>query len=81
MDQTISRTIPSMAKAHLEKISCEQIDFADWFDLCLSDKYLPFILAKQANVETLKSGLSQSTVIYDKKNEEAGTLYAQKGHT
>ena len=38
-----------------------------------------FILAKQANVETLKSGLSQSTVIYDKKNEEAGTLYAQKG--
>ncbi|EPH96053.1 penicillin-binding protein, 1A family [Enterococcus faecalis 13-SD-W-01] len=38
-----------------------------------------FILAKQANVETLKSGLSQSTVIYDKNNEEAGTLYAQKG--
>ncbi|MBF8808579.1 MAG: PBP1A family penicillin-binding protein [Enterococcus lacertideformus] len=38
-----------------------------------------FILAKQANVATLKSGLSQSTVIYDKKNEEAGTLYAQKG--
>ena len=38
-----------------------------------------FILAKQANVETLKSGLSQSTVIYDKDNEEAGTLYAQKG--
>ena len=38
-----------------------------------------FILAKQANVSTLKSGLSQSTVIYDKKNEEAGTLYAQKG--
>ncbi|MGC3549445.1 penicillin-binding protein, partial [Enterococcus faecium] len=38
-----------------------------------------FILAKQANVETLISGLSQSTVIYDKNNEEAGTLYAQKG--
>ncbi|OTP06811.1 penicillin-binding protein [Enterococcus sp. 10A9_DIV0425] len=38
-----------------------------------------FVLAKQANVETLKSGLSQSTVIYDKNNEEAGTLYAQKG--
>ncbi|MFV0560921.1 MAG: PBP1A family penicillin-binding protein [Enterococcus sp.] len=38
-----------------------------------------FILSKQANVETLKSGLSQSTVIYDKDNEEAGTLYAQKG--
>ena len=61
------------------KISCEQIDFAFLICVLVTSIYL-FILAKQANVETLKSGLSQSTVIYDKKNEEAGTLYAQKEH-
>lgn len=38
-----------------------------------------FYLAKSANVETLKAGLSQSTKIYDKDGDEAGTLYGQKG--
>lgn len=38
-----------------------------------------FYLAKTANVATLKSGLSQSTVIYDKDDENAGSLYGQKG--
>ena len=36
-------------------------------------------LAKTANVSTLKSGLEQTTTIYDVNNEEAGTLYSQKG--
>ena len=36
-------------------------------------------LAKTANVSTLKAGLEQTTTIYDINNEEAGTLYSQKG--
>lgn len=36
-------------------------------------------LAKTANVSTLKAGLEQTTTIYDVNNEEAGTLYSQKG--
>ena len=38
-----------------------------------------FYLAKQANVSTLKSSLSQVTTIYDKDDKQAGTLYGQKG--
>lgn len=40
-----------------------------------------FYLAKSANVETLKSGLSEATVIYDKDGDKAGNLsaYGQKG--
>lgn len=38
-----------------------------------------FFLAKSVNVETLQSSLKQSTEIYDQKNEQAGTLYGQKG--
>jgi penicillin-binding protein 2A len=38
-----------------------------------------FYLAKSANVDTLKSGLSESTVIYDNKGEKAGKLFGQKG--
>lgn len=38
-----------------------------------------FILAKSVDVETLQSSLKQSTVIYDENNEQAGTLYGQKG--
>ncbi len=39
-----------------------------------------FILAKQANVETLKSGLSQSTVIYDKKTKKLAHCTPKKEH-
>lgn len=38
-----------------------------------------FTLAKAANVKALKEGLQQSTVIYDKNNDEAGKLFGQKG--
>lgn len=38
-----------------------------------------FTLAKSANVGALKKGLEESTVIYDKNNEEAGKLFGQKG--
>ncbi|MDR0920879.1 MAG: PBP1A family penicillin-binding protein [Lactobacillales bacterium] len=38
-----------------------------------------FYLAKSANVETLKSSMSTSTVVYDELNNEAGSLYGQKG--
>ncbi|WEG73716.1 transglycosylase domain-containing protein [Vagococcus intermedius] len=38
-----------------------------------------FYLAKSANVETLKAGLSQVTTVYDQEDQEAGTLYGQKG--
>lgn len=38
-----------------------------------------FYLAKSANVDTLKSGLSQSTKIYDEEGQEAGKLFGQKG--
>lgn len=37
------------------------------------------ILARSANVNTLRAGLEQSTTIMDENGEEAGTLYAQKG--
>lgn len=35
--------------------------------------------AKTTNVTALKAGLEQTTTIYDRYGEEAGTLYAQKG--
>ena len=38
-----------------------------------------FMLAKSQNVETLKAGLAQVTTIYDEQDEEAGTLYKNKG--
>lgn len=37
------------------------------------------ILARSANVNTLRAGLEQSTTIMDESGEEAGTLYSQKG--
>lgn len=40
--------------------------------------YLAF-LARSANVNALRAGLSQTTTIMDEDGEEAGTLYAQKG--
>lgn len=44
----------------------------------ISSTYLVF-LAKTANVENLKAGLEQTTVIYDRYGNEAGELYSQKG--
>ncbi len=35
--------------------------------------------AKTADVQNIKSTLQTKTVIYDANNEEAGTLYGQKG--
>lgn len=35
--------------------------------------------AKTANVKNLKAALSQPTLVYDKHNEKAGSLYSQKG--
>lgn len=46
--------------------------------ILISSIYL-FYLAKQANVETLKSSLEQVTTLYDKDDDLAGTLYGQKG--
>jgi penicillin-binding protein 2A len=40
--------------------------------------YLAY-LARTANVNALRAGLSQTTTIMDENGEEAGTLYAQKG--
>lgn len=37
------------------------------------------VLARSANVNSLRAGLEQSTTIMDENGEEAGTLYAQKG--
>ena len=37
-----------------------------------------FYLAKSANVETLKSGLSESTRVYDESGKEVGKLFGQK---
>lgn len=44
----------------------------------ISSVYLLY-LAKTANVETLRAGLEQTTTVYDRNGEEAGTLYSQKG--
>ena len=44
----------------------------------ISSSYLVF-LAKTADVENLKSGLQETTVVYDRYGEEAGELYSQKG--
>ncbi len=35
--------------------------------------------AKTADVQNIKSTLQTKTIIYDRKNQEAGTLYGQKG--
>lgn len=40
--------------------------------------YLTFI-AKTSNVKGLKNALEQATEIYDKNDQKAGYLYAQKG--
>lgn len=37
------------------------------------------VLAKQADVDTLRVGLEQTTTVVDNQGEEAGTLYSQKG--
>lgn len=44
----------------------------------VGSSYLVF-LAKTADVENLKSGLQETTVVYDRYGEEAGELYSQKG--
>lgn len=46
--------------------------------ILVSSIYL-FYLAKQANVSTLESSLKQVTMVYDKDDDQAGTLYGQKG--
>lgn len=38
-----------------------------------------YVGSKITNVEALKSNLEQTTVVYDREMEEAGTLYSQKG--
>ncbi len=43
-----------------------------------ASSYLVF-LAKTANVENLKAGLEQTSVIYDRYGDEAGELNSQKG--
>lgn len=59
-----------MAKAHLEKYHVNKLILLIGLICVLVTSIYLFILAKQANVETLKSGLSQSTVIYDKKTKK-----------
>ncbi|MDE1548371.1 PBP1A family penicillin-binding protein [Jeotgalibaca caeni] len=44
----------------------------------ITSSYLVY-LAKTADVENLKTGLQQTTVIYDRYGEEAGEFYSQKG--
>ena len=44
----------------------------------LGSSYLVY-LAKTADVENLRAGLQQTTVIYDRYGDEAGELYSQKG--
>lgn len=45
--------------------------------LCVSGYYT--IKAKVTNVEDLKASLQTKTVVYDRHNQNAGTLYSQKG--
>ena len=61
-------------KYHINKI----IILVGLVTVLVTSIYL-FSLAKSANVETLKAGLSQVTTIYDENDEEAGVLYSQKG--
>lgn len=44
----------------------------------VGSSYLVY-LAKTADVENLRAGLEQTTVVYDRYGEEAGELYSQKG--
>lgn len=44
----------------------------------ITSAYLTFA-AKTADVRGLKAALSQTTVVYDKDGDKAGTLYSQKG--
>src|SRR5699024_1886224 len=61
-------------KYHLTKIAILSFLMISLF----SSVYL-FYLAKTANVATLRAGLEQVTTIYDREEEESGTLYSQKG--
>ena len=44
----------------------------------IGSSYLVY-LAKTADVENLRAGLEQTTVVYDRYGQEAGELYSQKG--
>lgn len=46
--------------------------------ILLTGSYL-FYLAKTTNVSNLQNALKATTLIYDKNEQEAGTLYGQKG--
>ncbi|KAF1296657.1 penicillin-binding protein [Enterococcus sp. JM4C] len=46
--------------------------------ILVSSIYL-YTLAKASNVSALKSGMTQTTKIYDVSGEEAGSIYANKG--
>lgn len=68
------KTRKAWKKYHLTKIIILSFLTVSLF----SSMYL-FYLAKTANVSELKAGLEQVTTVYDENDEEAGTLYAQKG--
>ena len=63
----------------LAEIPDQQIYRIVLVDRYIDQQHLSCFLAKTANVENLKAGLEQTTVIYDRYGNEAGELYSQKG--
>ena len=79
VDKALFNTIPSSQKADLEKYQINKIFLLIGLVVALGASIYLFYLAKSANVETLKSGLSESTRVYDESGEEVGKLFGQKG--
>ena len=79
VDKALFNTIPSSQKADLEKYQINKIFLLIGLVVALGASIYLFYLAKSANVETLKSGLSESTRVYDESGKEVGKLFGQKG--
>lgn len=68
-----------MAKRKWKKYHVSKLIILSFLSIALIFSIYLAILARSANVNTLRAGLEQSTTIMDENGEEAGTLYAQKG--
>lgn len=68
-----------MSKRKWKKYHLSKLIILSFLSVALLFSIYLGILARSANVNTLRAGLEQSTTIMDENEEEAGTLYAQKG--
>ena len=78
VDKALFNTIPSSQKADLEKYQINKIFLLIGLVVALGASIYLFYLAKSANVETLKSGLSESTRVYDESGKKSESYSGKK---